>query len=191
MRDRLRAAHDAKEGQGMGNNRGNGGNDRVFVYVGVYDDPDAAVADYDAVRDLHSTGVVGTYDAAVVDREADGKVHVHKHEKPTRHGAWSGLAAGALLGIFFPPGIVAGGVLGAATGGLVGHLWRGMSRKDVKELGETLDTGEAALIVVGESKLDQVLAKAVKRANRTMEKEIDADAKELRRELDRAIDQAV
>jgi len=31
----------------------------------------------------------------------------------------------------------------------------------------------------------------VKRANRTMEKEIDADAKELRRELDRAIDQAV
>jgi uncharacterized membrane protein len=174
----------------MRNKRGNGSNDRVFVYVGVYDDPDTAVADYDAVKDLHSTGVVGTYDAAVVDREADGKVHVHKHEKPTQHGAWSGLAAGALLGIFFPPGIVAAGVLGAAAGGVVGHLWRGMSRKDVKELGETLDTGEAALIVVGESKLDQALAKAMKRANRTMEKEIDADAKELRRELDRAIDQA-
>jgi uncharacterized membrane protein len=171
-----------------GNNRRNGNG--VFLFVGVYDDPDAAAADYDAVKALHSEGVVGTYDAAVIDKEANGKVHVHKHEKPTQHGAWSGLAAGALLGIFFPPGLIAGGVIGAAAGGLIGHFWEGMSRKDVKELGEALDSGEAALLVIGESKLEQALTKAMKRSTRMLEREIDADAAGLRKELDHAIDQA-
>lgn len=174
----------------MRNGRGNGRADGVFVFVGVYDNPSDATADYDAVKQLHSGGVVGTYDAAVVNRDPGGKVHIRKHEKPTQHGAWSGLAAGALLGILFPPGIIAGGVIGAGAGGLIGHLWNGMSRRDVKELGETLDSGEAALVVVGESKLEDAMAKAVKRTTRTMEKEIDADAKDLRKEIDRAIDES-
>jgi uncharacterized membrane protein len=74
------------------------------------------------VKGLHSAGIVGTYDAAVVDKDLQGKVYVHKHEKPTQHGAWSGLAVGALLGILFPPGIIAGGIVGAAAGGVIGHL---------------------------------------------------------------------
>ncbi len=164
--------------------------DDVFVFVGTYPDAESAEADYEVVKDLHSAGVVGTYDAAVVNKDDDGKVHVHKHEKPTQHGAWSGLAVGALLGILFPPGILVGGAVGAAAGGLIGHLWRGMSRGDLKDLGENLDDGEAALVVIGEDKLEEVLKKELKRAVRTYEKETDADAAELRRELDKAIDEA-
>ena len=33
------------------------------------------------------------------------------------------------------------------TGGMVGHLWRGMSRADVKDLGELIDEGQAALVI--------------------------------------------
>ena len=162
----------------------------VFVFVGTYPDTESAEADYDLVKDLHSAGAVGTYDAAVVGKDEQGKVHVHKHEKPTQHGAWSGLGVGALLGILFPPGIIASGIVGAAVGGLIGHLWRGMSRGDLKELGEALDDGEAALVVVGQDKLEEALNKELKRAARTYEKEIDADAAEFRRELDKAIDEA-
>jgi uncharacterized membrane protein len=164
--------------------------DGVFVFVGTYPDAEGAESDYEVVKELHSTGVVGTYDAAVVDKDDEGKVHVHIHEKPTQHGAWSGLAVGALLGILFPPGIIAGGIVGAAAGGVIGHLWGGMSRADLRDLGEALDEGEAALVVVGEDKLEEALNKELKRAARTYEKEIDADAAELRRELDRAIDEA-
>ena len=164
--------------------------DSVFVFVGTYSDVGGAEDDYEVVKELHSSGVVGTYDAAVVGKDDEGKVHVHKHEKPTQHGAWSGLAVGALLGILFPPGIIAGGVIGAAAGGLIGHLWGGMSRADLKDLGETLDEGEAALVVVGEDRLEEVLDKELKRAARTYEKEVDADAKQMRRELDEAIDAA-
>jgi uncharacterized membrane protein len=163
--------------------------DGVFVFVGTYPDGESAEADYGVVKELHSSGVIGTYDAAVVDKDERGKVHVHKHEKPTQHGAWSGLVVGALLGILFPPGIIASGIVGAAAGGLIGHLWGGMSRADLKELGEALDDGEAALVVVGQDKLEEVLKKELRRAARTYEKQTDADAAELRRELDRAIDE--
>jgi uncharacterized membrane protein len=163
--------------------------DGVFVFVATYPDRDGAEADYDVVKDLHSAGAIGTYDAAVVDKDAEGKVHVHKHEKPTQHGAWSGLAVGAVVGLLFPPAIIASGVVGAAAGGLIGHLWRGMSRSDLRELGEALDDGEAALVVIGKSKLEETLNKELRRAERTYEKEIDADQAQLRRELDQAIDE--
>jgi hypothetical protein len=65
-----------------------------------------------------------------------------------------------------------------------------MSRADLKDLGETLDEGEAALVVVGEDRLEEVLDKELKRAARTYEKEVDADAKEMHRELYEAIDEA-
>src|SRR5262249_31876674 len=82
---------------------------------------------------------------------------------PTRHGAWAGLGVGALVGILFPPSILVSGALGAGAGGLVGHFWRGMSRGDMKDVGEALDAGEVALVVVGESKVEEALAKELKR----------------------------
>jgi uncharacterized membrane protein len=151
----------------------------VFVYIAAYDDEADAKADYETLLDLHAGGVVGTYDAAVVTKDDDGKVHVHKHEKPTQHGAWTGAGVGAVLGVLFPPSILATAVVGGAAGGLVGHFWRGMSRGDVKELGETLDAGQAGLIVVGRSKLDKVLDRELRRATKRIEKQLEAEAKVL------------
>jgi uncharacterized membrane protein len=151
----------------------------VFLYVAAYDDESAARADYEVLLDLHATGVVGTYDAAVVTKDEEGKVHVHKHEKPTQHGAWTGIGVGAVLGVLFPPSIIGTAIAGGAAGGLIGHFWRGMSRSDVKELGETLDAGQAGLVVVGRSKLDEVLDRELKHATKRLEKEIRADAEAL------------
>ncbi len=71
----------------------------VFLYIAAYDTEEDAREDYEVLKELHAGGVVGTYDAALVTKDADGKVHVHKHEKPTQHGAWTGAGVGALLGI--------------------------------------------------------------------------------------------
>jgi uncharacterized membrane protein len=62
----------------------------------------------------------------------------------------------------------------------------GISRGDLKELGDELEAGNAAVIVIGESKIEEQLEKAVTRANKLIEKQIDADAEELRREIDAA-----
>jgi len=157
----------------------------VFLYAAVYDDLADAEADYDGVLELHAAGLVGTFDAAVIDKE-DGKVHVHKTEKPTQHGAWTGAGVGALVGILFPPAIIGSAIVGAGAGGLIGHLSKGISRDDLKDLGGELEEGSAAVIVIGESKIEEQLEKAVKRANKLIEKQIDADADELKREIDAA-----
>jgi uncharacterized membrane protein len=161
----------------------------TFIFVGGYASADDARADYEVIKDLHAAGAVGTYDAAIVTKEADGKVKVHKDELPTRHGAWTGAGVGAVLGIIFPPSIIGTAAVGAVAGGMVGHFWHGMSRGDVKDLGEALDEGEAALIVIGEDKIADRIDKARSKALKQVEKQIDADADELKRELEEAAKQ--
>jgi len=154
----------------------------ICIFLATFDTEADAKLDYDAVKELHSAGVVGTYDAAVITKDADGKVNVHKHEKPTQHGTWTGVAVGAVVGILFPPALLLDVAIGGLAGGAIGHFWNGMSRKDVMELGELMDDSSAALLVVGTSKLDKALEKAVAHANKVIEKEVKADLKELDKE---------
>jgi uncharacterized membrane protein len=162
----------------------------VFIYAATYADRADALADYDSLIDLHKAKLVGTYDVAVISRDADGKIHVEKHEKPTQHGAWGGIAVGALVGILFPPSVIGAAAVGGLVGGVGGHLRKGIARGDAKELGELLEGGEAALIVIGESRVEEQLDKALQRAEKSIEKEIDADSEELKQELKRELDEA-
>jgi len=163
----------------------------VFVYAATYASLDDAEADYDTLLDLHDADLVGTYDVAIINKDAEGKVHVTKHEKPTQHGAWTGLAVGAVIGVLFPPSIIGAAVVGAGAGGLIGHLARGMSRSDIKDLGDLLDDGQAALIVIGQSKVREQLDKDLQRAQKSVEKQIDADREEIEKELKQAEKQGV
>ncbi|MFZ0042323.1 MAG: DUF1269 domain-containing protein [Solirubrobacteraceae bacterium] len=158
----------------------------VFIYAATYASTADALADYEALLELHHAHLVGTYDVAIITKDEEGKVHVHKHEKPTQHGAWTGIAVGAVAGILFPPSIIGSAVVGGVAGGVIGHLARGMSRGDMKELGDLVDEGEAVLVIVGESRVAEQLDEALTRAVKTLEKQIDADAKELERELAQA-----
>jgi hypothetical protein len=91
----------------------------VFIFLATYNAEADAQLDHATVKELHSAGVIGTYDTAAVTKDADG---------------------------------------------VIGHFWNGMSRKDVMELGEMLDDGATALLIVGKSKLDKELEKAEKEA---------------------------
>ena len=158
-------------------------NDNVFVYIATYNYVDNAWLDYDAVKELHSKGIITTYDAAVVQKDANGKVSVNKHEKPTQKGGWTGAAVGAVVGILFPPALIATTAVGAGAGALAGHLAGGMSRSDMKDLGEALDAGPAALVVVGKSDLAKKIAQAVSHAQNTLVKELSLDAQDFEAEL--------
>ena len=94
----------------------------VFLYVATYNNMSDAETDYEAVKALYKSGVIATYDAAIIHKDASGKVHVTKHEKPTQHGAWTGAAIGAVAGLIFPPSILVGAAVGAGVGALAGHL---------------------------------------------------------------------
>jgi uncharacterized membrane protein len=158
----------------------------MFLYAGEYESVDDAKADLEALKELHREDFVGTYDAAVLTKE-DGKVKiVDKIEKPTQHGGWAGLAVGAALGLIFPPSVLVSGLAGAGAGALIGHLRGGMSRSDLKEIGEMLEESDAALVVVGEATIERGVDEAIKHAKKQMKKEVRADAREIEREIDSA-----
>src|SRR5580765_7564783 len=160
--------------------------DTFWMYAGVYADVDDALVDYEVVKDLHTeAGLIDAYDAAVIERRADGKVKItKKHETPTRVGGVLGGGVGLATGlvvVLFPFAAIGGGLLAAATGGgavlvAVGaHAAAGMSRGDLKELGEELDNGQAGLVVVGVSDVGAKIKDAMKKAEKVEQKQMQAD----------------
>jgi len=52
-------------------------NDELVLYAAQYDNVSAALADLDAVEQLHKDKLIGSYDAAVIDEE-NGKPRIVK-----------------------------------------------------------------------------------------------------------------
>jgi uncharacterized membrane protein len=167
--------------------------DTLIAFVGVYGSVEDAEADYQLVKDLHvEAGLIDGYDAAVIERRDGGKTKiVSKHETPTRVGGVLGGGVGLATGLvvaLFPFAAVGGGLLatttagGAVLGAVAGHAAPGMSRHDLKELGEQLDTGEAGLVVVAVSDMGAKVQRAMKRAQKLEEKQLKADTEELERD---------
>ncbi len=160
--------------------------DGTFVYVGAYPDEASAQADYDVIIALHADGAVGGFDAAVVTKDSNGKVHAAKDETSTRAGAWGGIAVGAVLGILFPPSLIGAAAVGGVVGGVGGHLWKGMSRSDVKELGDVIDAGQAALVVVGDVTISDAIENAQLKAIKSTHKEVNASVKDVEKQIKEA-----
>src|SRR5881392_2016636 len=164
--------------------------DTLIAYAGVYDNVADAEADYQLVHDLHTeAGLIDAYDAAVIERRDDGTAKiVRKHETPTRVGGvlggGMGLATGLVVALF-PFAAVGGGLLigatagGAILGAVAGHAAAGMSRHDLKELGEHLDAGQAGLVVVGVSDMGAKIERAMKKAEKVESKQLKADTAEI------------
>ena len=164
--------------------------DTFIAYVGVYDTAGDAEADYELVKDLHTkANLIDAYDAAVVERRASGKVKIiRKHETPTRVGGALGGGVGLATGLvvaLFPFAAIGGGLLAVTTGGgallgaLAGHAAAGMSRDDLKELGEHLDAGQAGLVVVAVSDMGAKVEREMKRARKIEAKQLKADTAEI------------
>jgi uncharacterized membrane protein len=167
--------------------------DTLLVYVGVYGDVADAEADYQLVKDLHTDAdLIDAYDAAVIERRDGGKTKiVKKHETPTRVGGVLGGGVGLATGVvvaLFPFAAVGGGLLagttagGAILGAVAGHAAAGMSRHDLKELGEHLDAGQAGLVVVAVADMGAKVEQAMTRASKLEQKRIEADLAGLERD---------
>jgi len=128
----------------------------------------------------------------VVERRADGKVRIaRKHETPTRVGGVLGGGVGLATGLvvaLFPFAAIGGGLLAATTAGgavlgaVAGHAAAGMSRGDLKQLGEHLDAGQAGLVVVGVSDMGAKIEQAMGRAEKLETRQLEADTAEIERD---------
>jgi uncharacterized membrane protein len=170
--------------------------DTYCMIVNSYDRESDAIADYDSVRRLYTDlKMIDTYDAAVVTRKPDGKVEIVKRvEEPTRHGAAIGLGVGLAVGLavsLFPAlgvalgaGILGGGATGGVVGAVTGHVARGLRRSDLKNLGEALDDGTSALLVVAATDVEERVNAAITRAKKQAKADLETDTNALEREID-------
>ena len=124
----------------------------------AYDDVGAA---QNVLKELGELGVehaISLEDAVIVERRADGKIKLHQSTSPGAVGAAGGAVWGGLIGLLFLAPFL-GMAVGAASGGLAGAMSDvGVDDKFMKQLGEELQPGAGALIVlVRESTPDKVL----------------------------------
>lgn len=169
--------------------------DTYIVFANQYDGEADARADYDAVRKLYmDLKLVDSYDAAILTRKADGKVDiVRRVEEPVVQGGALGMLLGLslgtavalypALGVSAAAAIGGGSAIGAGSGALAGHIVGGMSRSDLKSLGELLDKGKFGLIVVAMVDLESKVDKTITRAKQRAKARLQADTKALKQEL--------
>jgi uncharacterized membrane protein len=103
----------------------------------------------DSLKGLQKSGGVSISDLAVVDKDADGKVHVsHGLDKATAGGAVGGGLLGLLLGLVFFP--IGGLIIGAAAGAYIGRALHGnVDKKLVEDVTADLAADTSALFVIG------------------------------------------
>lgn len=169
-----------------------------MLYAASYASKEDAMEDLKALKEIKSAGEIRDLTAAIVSKDAKGKLHVHETTHAGAVAGGVGVVAGAIIGAVFPPAgvaVIAASVGGAAgvgvIAGAIGHFSGGISRKDMKELGEYLDAGEAALLAVAvnavATDIDSALTRATKKASRAIDKgDLDSAVADLEKGLDKA-----
>ena len=120
------------------------------------------VAEAEQVRrelvDIQRERLLAIDDAVVVERQADGGVHLHQAVNLTASGAVSGGFWGSLVGMLFLNPLL-GGAVGAGLGAVSGLLTDlGIQDDFLREVGGTLPNGGAALcLLLREATPDRVV----------------------------------
>jgi uncharacterized membrane protein len=160
----------------------------MIVFAGQYADLEEAKLDFEGLKELKHMDFVGNYEAALFTKTEDGKVKIVNTDATERtQGAKIGAVTGAVLAVIFPPSLLAGAAVGAGAGALVGNFTKVISRSDIKEIGEMLDTGQAGIVFIGEATLEAGMRKLLKRVAKEMKVQVDEDAEELKRAIDEAV----
>jgi len=95
--------------------------------------------------------LVDLQDAVVVEHRSDGKIKLHQAISTTGAGAAGGALWGGLIGLLFLAPLF-GMAIGAASGAVAGKVTdAGVNDDFMKQLGEKMAPGTAALIALGSS----------------------------------------
>lgn len=126
----------------------------LIAFIASYDDLATARQDYAEVKEAHRQGHIGEYDAAVVWKNEHGRVEVESvSDEAGRKWLLAGLGVGALIGLIFPPSILATSAIGALSGAVIGRFRDGIAPRDLERIGQALTGDNAALVVVAKDRI--------------------------------------
>jgi uncharacterized membrane protein len=149
----------------------------------AYPDVDTAQDVMDTLARLQIERSIELEDAVIVTREDGGKVQLHQARSTTGAGAAGGAMWGGLIGLLFLAPLL-GMAVGAASGALTGKMTDvGVDDSFLKELGEQLEPGVAAVIVlVHRSTPDKVIPAIREFGGTVLQSSLDNEAEARLRE---------
>src|SRR5436305_12666064 len=122
----------------------------IEIFIAKFGDEVAAKQSLEDFQAMDREGSIDLIDAAVIVRGADGKVRYEETADPSgKKWAKRGAIAGGLVGLIFPPSIIASAAVVGAGGGLWGKVRdKGFKDGDLKAVGQELPPGSSAIIAV-------------------------------------------
>jgi uncharacterized membrane protein len=166
----------------------------LIAFIATYDDVADARQDYQEVKQAHRQGLIGEYDAAIVWKNDKGQIEVDSvSDEASRKWLWAGLGVGALVGLIFPPSILATSAIGALSGAVIGKFRDGIAQDDLEQIGEALTGDNSALVVVAQDRVAEALEKIgakLDASNKQIESTLSPDTAVAAQQLQEAIAEA-
>ena len=148
------------------------------VIAAIYPTEDGAKSTLDQLQQMKKDDIIHIIDAATMRKEADGKVHTYQADIPhAKSAAVKGGVIGAVVGIIFPPAILAATALGAAAGAVGGKTMNVALKADgIKQTANELEPGTSAIIAVIEDRWVDKVVQGLEGYSKLLKEGLDADA---------------
>ena len=136
----------------------------IQVIVAAFNSPDGASTAMADLKQGKRDGLIGILDAAVVVKDASGKLKITDAKRRSRKGLVTGGVVGGLIGLVLAPPVTVIAAGGGAIGALVGKLRSAPLKAEMKDLGAALQPNTSAIIAIIEhtwiEKVEAALAEA-------------------------------
>jgi len=152
--------------------------DSMNVFVAAFGNESEAGAALKDFQAMDREGSIELIDAAVIVHSADGKVRFEETADPSgKKWAKRGAIAGGVVGLIFPPSLLASAAVGAAGGGIWGKVRdKGFTDKDLQEIGDSLPPGSSAIIAIAEDRVVERLERGLQGYDKIARHALSADA---------------
>ena len=150
----------------------------IQVFIAKFGDEVTAKQSLEDFQAMDREGSIELIDAAVIVRGADGKVRFEETADPSgRKWAKRGAIAGGVVGLIFPPSLIASAIVGGGAGGLWGKIRdKGFKDEDLKAVGEEMEPGTSAIIAVAEDRVIQRLQNGLEGYEKIAKHAVSAEA---------------
>jgi uncharacterized membrane protein len=150
----------------------------VEVFVAAFGNEEQAGTALKDFKAMDREGSIELIDAVVVVHGADGKVRFEETADPSgKKLGKRGAIAGGLIGLIFPPAIIASAVVGGAAGGVWGKIRdKGFKDEDLKAIGQSLPPGTSAIIAIAEDRVVERLVTGLEGYEKIARHALSADA---------------
>jgi uncharacterized membrane protein len=152
------------------------------VILAVFGDEHAAAIGYKDLHKAEKDKKVDLENVALIHKEAEGKIEIKEDAEKIAGEAGIGALVGGALGILAgPAGVITFGALGAALGGISAKLDdAGFDDTRLRNLGETLEPGNSAIVTVLETEsTEQLIAELENRGARVAVEKLPGDFEQI------------